>query len=107
AADELVVGTGIGAQGLVNVYNFNKPGIAASSALSVQPSNRNFEDRVIATFLPFGGGFTGGVNLAVGNVISNTADTAVASEIICGMEQGAPQVNVFHTTNTADANGFV
>jgi hypothetical protein len=99
AADELIVGTGTGAQGVVNVYNFNAPGIDTASALNVQPSNVNYEDRVVAQFLPFGNGYVGGVNVAVGNVITNSADTNIASEIIVGMQQGAALVNVFQTVN--------
>src|SRR5262245_5071189 len=102
AADELVVGAGTGAPGTVNVYKFNQSGLAAADALNVQGSNVNYEDRIISTLSPFGSGFGGGVNVAVANVIG---DSAIANEIIVGMQQGAALVEVFQMTN--DAGGMM
>jgi len=96
AADELVVGAGAGAPGNVNVYKFNLSGLAAASALNVQGSNVNYEDRIISTFSPFGSGFAGGVNVAVANAIG---DSAIANEIIVGMQQGPALVEVFQMTS--------
>jgi len=70
---ELIVSTGAGGTGRVKVFEVGVGGF-----------------RQVASFIPFGVNYTGGVDIAVGNVTGGRAQ-----EIIVGQQSGGSQVKVF------------
>lgn len=81
---EIVVSTAAGSTGRVRVYTF------ANGTL--QP---------VADFVPFGPNYTGGVQLAVGNVTGDNSDpTARKAEIVVGQQTGGSRVKVYSIDTT-------
>jgi hypothetical protein len=79
--DAIVCGTGAGTTAVVKVFEFIDGGI-----------------QLISTFQPFGPNFTGGANVAAGNVtgpLVTSGNTGAADEVVVGMASGGSQVAVF------------
>jgi hypothetical protein len=78
---DLVVSSGAGMSGTVNVYEFINGGM-----------------QLVSSFTPFGVNYTSGVNIAVGNVtgdiVTNT-NQGNANQIVVGMAKGGSTVQVY------------
>jgi len=81
---ELIVSTAAGTTGQVKVYNFNNGGIQR-----------------VAAFTPFGPNYSGGVDLAVGDVTGSRQQ-----EIIVGMQSGGSSVKAFSYDATNNPTFF-
>ncbi len=87
--DDIIVGTGAGTVGVVKVYEYINGGL-----------------QLISTILPFGPNYTGGVEVAAGNVtgpLLTKANVGAASEVIVGMASGGSTVEVYGYNNTGDS----
>jgi hypothetical protein len=87
--DDIIVGTGAGTVGVVKVYEYVDGGL-----------------QLISTFLPFGPTYTGGVNVAAGNVtgpLLTTANVGAAAEVVVGMASGGSTVEVYGYNDTGDS----
>jgi len=87
--DDIIVGTGAGTVGVAKVYEFINGGL-----------------QLISTILPFGPNYTGGVEVAAGNVtgpLLTRGNTGAASEVIVGMASGGSTVEVYGYNNTGDS----
>lgn len=87
--DDIIVGTGAGTLGVVKVFEYIDGGL-----------------QLISTFLPFGATYSGGVDVAVGNVtgpvVTNT-NNGNAAEIVAGTASIGTTVAVFGYNDTGAA----
>lgn len=79
--DDVICGTGQGVAGTVKVFEFVNGGM-----------------QLISTFQPFGPNFTGGLDVAAGNVtgpVVTAMNPGNANQIVVGMANGGSQVKVY------------
>lgn len=81
---EIIVSTAAGTSGRVKVYSFGNGAL-----------------QEVANFLAFGPNYSGGVQLAVGNVTGDNQDpSARKAEIVVGQQRGGSAVKVFSLDNS-------
>jgi hypothetical protein len=87
--DDIIVGTGGGTVGVAKVYEYVNGGL-----------------QLISTILPFGPNYTGGVEVAAGNVtgpLLTKANPTAAAEVVMGMASEGSSVAVYGYNNSGAA----
>jgi len=92
--DDLIVSTGVGTTGTVQVYEYINGGL-----------------QLVSSFTPFGPNYSGGIDVAVGNVTgqvvtAGAAGTGAFDQIVVGMANGGSTVQVYGFDNSSGSSQF-